>query len=54
MRAQTVPGAIAVATYDDYADAQHAVDFLADNKFQVDRSRLAERQLEVELTPRPA
>lgn len=48
MRAQTVPGAIAVATYDDYADAQRAVDFLADNRFPVDRVTIIGLDLRLE------
>jgi hypothetical protein len=31
---------VAVASYPDYASAQRAVDFLADNKFPVDRVRI--------------
>jgi hypothetical protein len=48
MHAQTVPGAIAVATYDDYADAQRAVDFLADNRFPVDRVTIIGLDLRLE------
>jgi hypothetical protein len=48
MRAQTVPGAVAVATYDDYAGAQRAVDFLADNRFPVDRVTIIGLDLRLE------
>ena len=40
--------AIAVATYDDYAGAQRAVDFLADNRFPVDRVTIIGLDLRLE------
>ena len=39
-RTGTERATVAVASYPDYAAAQRAVDFLADNKFPVDRIRI--------------
>ncbi|WP_425516550.1 general stress protein [Dactylosporangium vinaceum] len=39
-RTGTPQATVAVASYDDYASAQRAVDFLSDNNFPVDRVRI--------------
>jgi hypothetical protein len=36
-----------IATFDDYADAERAVDYLADQRFEVDRVAIVGRDLEL-------
>jgi hypothetical protein len=41
------PARQVIATFDNYADAERAVDYLADNRFEVDRVAIVGRDLEL-------